>query len=76
MTGELRVAIETDEAVKKQCLRGEGSCKSENCMAWLWVDPNDDKEGVCMYLGVTTAIMKVMHLWSQMITASKSNIVR
>ena len=68
--------MQVDEARKKKCLRGPGFCTGEECMAWLLVDPNDDKEGVCMYLGLTTALMKVLHLAGQMITAPKSPIVR
>ncbi len=67
--------MKIDKAIKVKCLRGDGLCTADKCMAWLLVDPKDLEEGVCMYFGVTTAFMKVLHLWGQMITAPKSNIV-
>ena len=68
--------MQVDEAQTKHCLAGTGFCKGEKCMAWLLVNPKDDNEGVCMYLGLTTALMKILHLTGQMITAPKSPIVR
>jgi hypothetical protein len=68
--------MKIEDAKNTYCLRCSDICKADKCMAWLLVNPDDDQEGVCMYLGLTTALMKIMHLASQMIVAPKSNIIK
>ncbi len=67
--------MKIEDARKIQCLRSDKLCGGDECMAWLPVNPDDLSEGVCMYLGLSTALMKVLHIWSQMVMTPKSPIV-
>ena len=66
-----------EDAKKNVCLRdGNIYCQADKCMAWLGSHPDKPEEGQCMWMCLGTAAMKIAHIWAQLATTPRSNIVR